>query len=110
NGGAVFEVEINLPPQQAAPRVDVVDDHLRDVGIGDADERQRAGLVRDHAYLDGLFPHGLLPYVPRPNGPDHAWRMPAGFRRGMGWIPYARRPGSRAKSAAPARVVTPIFE
>ena len=49
--------------------------------------------------------------VPRPNGPVHARRMPAGFRPHMGWIPYATdRPCSRAKSAAPARVVTPIFE
>ena len=27
--------------------------------------------------------------VPRPNGPVHAWRMPAASRPHMGWIPYA---------------------
>ena len=31
-----------------------------DVAVRGVEERQRAGLVRDHTYLNGLFPHGLL--------------------------------------------------
>ena len=42
-------IELEPAPQQAALRVDVVDDHPRDVGVGDAHERERTGLVRDDA-------------------------------------------------------------
>ena len=52
-GGAVLEEQLERAAEQAALRVDVVDDHAGDVGVGDADERERAGLVRDHAHLDG---------------------------------------------------------
>ena len=63
DGGAVLDVEIDLPSQQAARGVDVVDHHLRHVGIGDPHERERAGLLGDDAHFDGCFPHVLLLYA-----------------------------------------------
>ncbi len=35
------------PTEEAAPRVDVVDDHLGEVDVGNAHERERAGLIGD---------------------------------------------------------------
>jgi hypothetical protein len=50
---AVLEVQLHAAPQQAARRVDVVDHHLGDVGIGDAHEGDWTRLVCDHSHLDG---------------------------------------------------------
>ena len=61
----------SVPPEQAAPGVDVADDHAGDVGVREPDERERARLVRDHSHLDGASPaptwfrHALLPSVAR---------------------------------------------
>ena len=104
DGGAVLEAEFDLPSQQAAAGVDVVDDHFGDVGIGDTHERQRAGLVRDHSHLDGCFFHGFSSGCRGPTGPVHAWRMSAASRLHIGRIPYTAdlpwsyctRPRSRA--------------
>src|SRR3954470_4818979 len=57
-GRAVLEVQLHLPAQEPAPGVDVADDHPRDVGVRDADERQRSGLICDEAHLDGVAGHG----------------------------------------------------
>ena len=54
---AVLEEELDLPPQQAAVGVDVVDHHLRHVGVGAAHERKRSGLLRDDADFDGCTCH-----------------------------------------------------
>ena len=53
-GGAVFDEQLERAAEQAAAGVDVVDDHLGDVRVGDAHERERAGLIGDHADLDGV--------------------------------------------------------
>ena len=57
----------SVPPEQAALGVDVADDHPGDVGVGEPDERERAGLVGDDAHLDRVaaaveLPHDLLPW------------------------------------------------
>ena len=49
----ILEVQIDPSPKQAAVRVDVVNHHRGHVGVGDAHKRQRTGLVRDDADLDG---------------------------------------------------------
>ena len=51
-GRAVLEDRVELAAQQAALGVDVADDHPGDVGVGEPDERQGAGLVRDDSDLD----------------------------------------------------------
>ena len=56
-GGSVLEVQLQLPPQQPALGVDVVDDHPRDVGVGQADERERTGLLRNDSHFDGITTH-----------------------------------------------------
>ena len=45
-------IQLDRPAEQAARGVDVVDHHLGDVGVGDAHERERAGLVGDQAHPD----------------------------------------------------------
>src|SRR5262249_54378957 len=69
-GGAVLEHELDLPPEQPAPGIDVAADHAGDVGVGEPDERERPGLVGDDADLDRIsagcrewFGHALLPSV-----------------------------------------------
>jgi hypothetical protein len=37
-GRAVFHDQVDVPPQQAALRIDVIDHHLRDICTGDAQE------------------------------------------------------------------------
>ncbi len=44
-GGAVLDEQLDRAAEQAAAGVDVVDDHLGDVDVGDAHEGERAGLV-----------------------------------------------------------------
>src|SRR4029077_4061430 len=51
-GGAVLELELERPPQQATLGVDVADDHPGDVGVREPDDRERAGLVGDHSHPD----------------------------------------------------------
>ena len=53
------------------------------------DERERTGLVRDHAHFDGWFFHGSSSELRGPAWPVHARRMPAASRPHMGKIPYA---------------------
>ena len=48
-GGAVLDEQLDGTTEQAAGCVDVVDDHLGDVGIGDTHEREGTGLIGDHA-------------------------------------------------------------
>ena len=118
DGRAVFEEELELPPEQAAAGVDVVDHHLRHIGIGDAHERKRPVCsAMTPTLMDAWFMASsclaMRPAdLPGPMREDAASAPPA-----HGWIPYAAdiprcctRPRSARKRAAPARVVTPIFE
>ncbi len=57
-GGAVLDVELERPAEQAALGVDVAHDHPRDVGVREPDERERAGLVRDESQPDGVLRRG----------------------------------------------------
>ena len=66
-GRAVLQVQLEPPPEQPALGVDVADDHPRDVGVGCADERERAGLIGDDPHPDGIgvgawrWRHDFLP-------------------------------------------------
>ena len=51
-GCAVLEIQLHVPPEQAAFRIDVADDHPGHVGVGEPDERERPRLVRDDSHLD----------------------------------------------------------
>ena len=55
---AVLEIELDLPPQQAAVGVDLVNHHPCHVGVGAAHERKCSRFFRDHADFDGRFCHG----------------------------------------------------
>ena len=77
-GRAVLEAQLELAAQQAALGVDVADHHPGDVGVGDADERERAGLVGDDADLDGVAGHV----------PSSSWRAACRSRNRL-----QRRPG-----------------
>jgi hypothetical protein len=68
-GRAVLEVQLEPAPEQAALRVDVADDHPRDVGVREADDRERAGLVGDDAHLDGTSVHRVSLRSARRQGP-----------------------------------------
>jgi hypothetical protein len=48
-GGAVLDEQLDGATEKAATGVDVIDHHLGDVGIGDAHEGKRAGLIGDEA-------------------------------------------------------------
>src|SRR5262249_54870803 len=61
DGGPIFEEELELPAEQAATRVDVIDQHLRHVRIGYAHGRKRPRLLGNNSYLDGWIGHGLSP-------------------------------------------------
>ena len=52
-GCTVLKVQLYLPPQQAAVRIDVINHHPGHVCVGDTHEREWTRLVRDYAYLDG---------------------------------------------------------
>jgi hypothetical protein len=54
---AVFEVQFDPSAQETTRCVDLVDDHVGDVGIGDAHDGQRAGLLGDYTYPDRLIVH-----------------------------------------------------
>ena len=45
-------MQLQVPAEQAALGVEVADDHPGDVGVGEPDERERAGLLCDHSHLD----------------------------------------------------------
>ncbi len=68
-------------PEQAAPGVDVADDHAGDVGVGDAHERERARLVCDDPDLDrialwvGSAMHCLRSVARAPRGNASCERM-----------------------------------
>jgi hypothetical protein len=52
-GGAVLEVQVDLPTQQPASCIHVGDHHSGHVRVGDAHERECTRLVRDDPHLDG---------------------------------------------------------
>ena len=58
-GRAVLQQQLEMAAEQAASGVDVTDDHPGHVGVRDAHERERSGLVRDDAHLDVVDPFQL---------------------------------------------------
>jgi hypothetical protein len=52
-GCAVLQVQLELPPEQTAAGIDVVDQHFRHVRIRSAHGRKRSRLLGDNAYFDG---------------------------------------------------------
>ena len=59
-GGAVLDEQFDATTEQAAGRVDLVDDERGDVGLAGAHDRQGARLVGDHADLDCIM-HDVPP-------------------------------------------------
>ena len=68
-GGAVLDVELERPAEQAALGVDVAEDHPDDVCVRQPGRLQRPGLVGDHSHPDRsgawirLCSHHVLPSI-----------------------------------------------
>ena len=81
-GGAVLDEQLHGASEDAAACVDVVDDHSCDVDVGEAHERQGAGLIGDDADPSRAIE-------------DRAHRIPLTRRTSRGTTPTAACRGGR---------------
>ena len=100
-GGGVLDKELERPAEQAAGGVDLLDDHLGDIGVGVAGIGDRSGQVGGDADLDRTF-GGIGPV-----GPHHP-AADAGCDRSAREGEIAEKATARKTHSIPEHMTKPL--